>query len=60
MMFGKKLWWVYDDKIFYVYLLCMLKFDKYIYINLNEFECIDNYLKKVFIENKSLDYYENV
>lgn len=37
---------MYDDKIFYVYLLCMLKFDKYININLNEFEFIDIYLKK--------------
>lgn len=49
-MFGKKLWKVYDDKTFYVHLLCTLKFDKYININSNELELIDTYSKK---DNKS-------
>lgn len=51
---------LYDDKTFYVHLLRTLKFDRYIYTNSNELELIDNYSKKVSIENKSLDYYENV
>lgn len=42
------------DKKLYVHLLRTLKFDKYIYIKLNELALIDNYTKKVSIENQRL------